>query len=261
MSTWKPLRPDPESPERREAVATLARATVAAIVAASLPRIPAAAAAPRAASESDWTAWAQAAQSAVAAGVDKWTAGSTVHGGEINGSSLFLPPGSLDGPAFAATVEQAVAGAGALPQIAAGLAQATWQPWATWSRDYTLSVPRAVRAFAAVAASEVGPTPLGARSLRSGSAPGRVGLTAAVLPQIFAQVVPGANDPAAAAPLQALANWYASAFTKWFNRAKLQNLVMGKGPIPTFAPPYVPVGPVVGGAVDGIAVILATSFS
>jgi hypothetical protein len=28
-------------------------------------------------------------------------------------------------------------------------------------------------------------------------------------------------------------------------------LVMGKGPIPTFAPPFVPVGPVVGG--DNIA--------
>jgi hypothetical protein len=29
-------------------------------------------------------------------------------------------------------------------------------------------------------------------------------------------------------------------------------LVMGKGPIPTFAPPFVPVGPVMGG--DNIAV-------
>jgi hypothetical protein len=26
------------------------------------------------------------------------------------------------------------------------------------------------------------------------------------------------------------------------------NLVMGMGPIPTFAPPFVPVGPVVGGS-------------
>ena len=42
----------------------------------------------------------------------------------------------------------------------------------------------------------------------------------------------------------------ADAFEKSFNLWKVSTMVtnvMGTGPIPTFAPPYVPVGPVVGG--------------
>src|SRR5262249_30645822 len=43
----------------------------------------------------------------------------------------------------------------------------------------------------------------------------------------------------------------ALAFSIWLVSQQVM-LVLGKGPIPTFAPPYVPVGPVVGG--DNIAV-------
>jgi hypothetical protein len=44
----------------------------------------------------------------------------------------------------------------------------------------------------------------------------------------------------------ALATMLAMAFTAWL-ASQMVTLVMGKGPVPTFAPPYVPVGPVVGG--------------
>jgi hypothetical protein len=260
MPTRKPSGPGPADPERREALATLSRATVAAIVAAALPRPTLGTARAEAASEGEWTAWTNAARGAVASGVDAWTADSAILGGEINGSALYLAPGTLDGPSFAPAIQQAVADAGAPPEVAAALALALWQPWFTWTRDYTLSVPKAVKGFAAVAAAEVGPTPLAIRPLKKGSAPGKIALTSDVLHEIVLQLVPGANEPTAAAPLGALVTWYAGAFLKWYRGAKLTNLVMGKGPIPTFAPPYVPVGPVVGGAIDGHAVILADPF-
>jgi hypothetical protein len=49
----------------------------------------------------------------------------------------------------------------------------------------------------------------------------------------------------------ALATVLSLAFTCWLPAQQVM-LVLGKGPIPTFAPPFVPVGPVVGG--DNIAV-------
>jgi len=48
----------------------------------------------------------------------------------------------------------------------------------------------------------------------------------------------------------AIATVCAAGFAIWV--AAQTQIVMGKGPIPTFAPPYVPVGPVVGGDVLGI---------
>jgi hypothetical protein len=44
----------------------------------------------------------------------------------------------------------------------------------------------------------------------------------------------------------AIATVLSAAFALWLPAQQVMN-VMGKGPIPTFAPPYVPVGPVVGG--------------
>ena len=48
----------------------------------------------------------------------------------------------------------------------------------------------------------------------------------------------------------AIATVLSMAFLMWLP-SQMVNLVMGKGPIPVFAPPFVPVGPVVGG--DNIA--------
>jgi hypothetical protein len=45
---------------------------------------------------------------------------------------------------------------------------------------------------------------------------------------------------------EALAEAFEAAFNIWKVTTMVTN-VLGTGPIPTFAPPYVPVGPVVGG--------------
>jgi hypothetical protein len=46
--------------------------------------------------------------------------------------------------------------------------------------------------------------------------------------------------------VKGLADWIDSSFQEWKGLAKLIG-VHGKGNVPTFSPPYVPVGPVVGG--------------
>jgi hypothetical protein len=54
----------------------------------------------------------------------------------------------------------------------------------------------------------------------------------------------GGGTPDAA--LKNLATWVETSFAEWRSLVKLVGL-MGKGPVPTFAPPYVPVGPVIMG--------------
>jgi hypothetical protein len=55
-----------------------------------------------------------------------------------------------------------------------------------------------------------------------------------------------ARDPGAEAVANAVLFALGIAFPLW-TAAQLVKLMLGKGPVPTFAPPYVPVGPVVGG--------------
>jgi hypothetical protein len=47
-------------------------------------------------------------------------------------------------------------------------------------------------------------------------------------------------------PINSLATWVEGSFNEWKSLATLIGL-MGRGPVPTFAPPYVPVGPVIAG--------------
>ena len=55
-----------------------------------------------------------------------------------------------------------------------------------------------------------------------------------------------AKDPEALAAIDAFADDFANRFSKFVGSTKVSN-VMGTGPVPTFAPPYVPCGPVVNG--------------
>jgi hypothetical protein len=47
-------------------------------------------------------------------------------------------------------------------------------------------------------------------------------------------------------------------FTIWSVNSQV-TLVMGKGPVPTYAPPYVPTGPVVGGDAQSYGPFLTTA--
>lgn len=65
------------------------------------------------------------------------------------------------------------------------------------------------------------------------------------------------NDKQYEALHKAIATVLSVAFLAWLPQQQVM-LVMGKGPIPTFAPPYVPVGPVVGGDILSVPGHLAT---
>jgi hypothetical protein len=54
----------------------------------------------------------------------------------------------------------------------------------------------------------------------------------------------------------AIAKGIFAAFMAWLPMQMVMN-VLGTGPIPTFAPPFVPVGPVVGGTAQGAGILSA----
>ena len=60
------------------------------------------------------------------------------------------------------------------------------------------------------------------------------------------QMVGLASDPGNESLFEAIGDAFEKSFNTWKVSTMVTN-VMGTGPIPTFAPPYVPVGPVVGG--------------
>jgi hypothetical protein len=74
-------------------------------------------------------------------------------------------------------------------------------------------------------------------------------MSQSILNAKMVQGLPRANRAAALtlAVLNAMASSLDKVFTQWLVMTQVTN-VMGTGPVPTFAPPYVPVGPVVGGA-------------
>jgi len=73
-------------------------------------------------------------------------------------------------------------------------------------------------------------------------------MSQSVLKAKMVQGLPRANraDVLTLAVIDAIASSLDKVFTQWLMMTQVTK-VMGTGPVPTFAPPYVPVGPVVGG--------------
>ena len=66
-----------------------------------------------------------------------------------------------------------------------------------------------------------------------------------------------ANDPATRQVLQALGYGISSVFPQWLDRTSFS--LLGTGPVPSFAPPFAPAGPVVGGMAVGLPGFLQTA--
>jgi len=213
------------------------------------------------AKEGSWDAYLAAAQAAIAKGVDLWAAQAYVSTGEVHGSAVFVAPGALTSDVdFRQRVEQALLKAGAPGDVAAAISGVAWEGWRGWTAGYSLSLPQGVPAFAAVPSPEAAPTPLEPVRLKDGSSLGRIGMSADAQSEALSQLLSERlKEPGAADAIARYAKWYELHFAQWFQQVSVRGLV-GKGPVPSFAPPYVPVGPVVGGNVSGREVLVAPPF-
>jgi hypothetical protein len=199
----------------------------------------------------DWETVAKLAQEGFRNGVNEWIGKATVQGGVVNGPAATLTPGSLSSPvSLEPLIQQSLAQGKVPPEIAGAVARTLAAAWQDWAKGFQIVIPGAYPTLAAFPGPAAPPTPMaGQAPLRQGNSTGEASLNAAMLGRnlagalrVHAMKEAGAMEKG----MGNLAKWVESSFNEWKSMAMLTGL-MGKGPVPTFAPPYVPVGPVVMG--------------
>lgn len=202
----------------------------------------------------NWERILGAARDSFRDGVNDWIAHASIQGGIVNGPNAVIPPGAFVSTVqFQPLIHRALNAAGATSPVAGAIAGELWSAWMAWTDGFSASLPGAFPTLAAFP----GPAAPLSRGvpfpLSKGNSIGEPRLTSKVLSQQLLRALRTHSKAAgfpAEKPVQVLAEWVESSFLEWKSRAQVVG-VMGKGPVPTFAPPYVPVGPVAMGDVQG----------
>ncbi len=199
----------------------------------------------------DWVAITKATRAAFGQSVNDWIIASYVQGGWVRGPNAELTPGSLKS---SVDIEQRMMQALTIERVPAPIAQTLAKElggaWRAWADGFRLSLAGAYPTLAAVPGPMAPPTPAaGAFPIARGMSAGEPQLSAAMLsPRLTSalRVHAGRDVAGLDGAVKDLTTWVEASFRDWKLTAQVVG-VMGKGPIPSFAPPYVPVGPVVMG--------------
>jgi len=200
----------------------------------------------------DWNAIAKLSQEAFREAVNEWIGKARIQGGQVQAAEAILTPGSLksDVPLDALMLQKLSRSQVPAP-VARAIATVLAAAWNDWAAGFQIRLPGAYPSFVAVPGPVAPPTPAAVRvSLARGSSSGEMSLKtpllagklASSLKTHAAAIKAGSPDPA----MTSLARWVDTSFQEWKGIVTFGGSV-GKGPVPTFAPPYVPVGPVIMG--------------
>lgn len=202
-----------------------------------------------------WDKWSKVATDAALLRAQQWLNNAyfdpkhcTVHAVNALGT-----PGVLKSRVkFSGAVGAALKRAGASDTIVRGWDRAMTDAWVAWASKVTLPGLPMYPAFAAVPMASAPPMPNIPFPLELAVSP----RLAEMSPRALAQRLTASLGRAAARNRQAdvaikrFGNSVGAAFATCLATCQVMQ-VMGKGPVPTFAPPKVPVGPVVGGTCSG----------
>ncbi len=186
---------------------------------------------------------------AVCDGIGNWLTTASIAGVTINAVAGVLTPGCVVGPPLTPLI---LSGAPKdTPQqlkYATAIANAFGTAWLTWASG--LSGMLMYPAFAAVPSPVAPPMPNVPVPLITFASPGEAQLAPAALKSAMIGMH---GDPTALHSddlFDALSQGFTAPFNLFKGTTMVQN-VLGTGPVPTFAPPFVPVGPVVMGIGTG----------
>jgi hypothetical protein len=196
---------------------------------------------------SDWPRWLTAAKAGTKTGVGQWRDQAKFTGIKINGP--VASGGRVEGPDIGGPIVDALKNAGMPNDAAQHFGHAVDGAWRDWAHSIHVPDLHWYPAFAALALSIAPPTPNVPTPIsRLAHDAGKLnGLAGTIKGSLGA-----AKDwPGATAAIDEFAGWLKGSAEAWFQGGCMIANVMGKGPVPAFAPPYVPVGPVVGG--DNVA--------
>jgi len=186
--------------------------------------------------------------------VDMWRVQAKFQNLMINGPVAVGPPGCLSGPDLASNIKNFSLPAASGEEkkwrdaVASGLAQC----WSTWQQGVSIPGLPFYPAFTAFPSPYAPPMPNVPFPLIACPSAGQAQMTPAMLKNAMVSAYGGPdNDGQFAAMAFSIGTAVSTSFMAWLPMQQIMN-VLGKGSIPTFAPPVAPVGPVVMG--DNIAV-------
>jgi hypothetical protein len=191
----------------------------------------------------NWQQWVSGAKSGVSTAVATWTSTARLVRVRVNGPVAV--GGRLKGAFPSGLVSAMVTGQGAPSHVASAFAGATAGAWKGWRRRVRVPGLPWYPAFAAYPGPFAPPMP-NIPSPLIAIAPGANISSGSVASSIKRSLGENAGDEGAEESIQAFAEWLSLSFTIWLVATQV-NLVMGSGPVPSFAPPYIPLGPVVAG--------------
>jgi hypothetical protein len=198
--------------------------------------------------QGNWPRWVVGAKQGIKTGVPRWLETTGLVGGVINGPTV--TGGSLAGPPLLPFIISEMKSAGTPDRIVFGFMTPVAEAWSAWAASVSMPGLPLYPSFAMVPSPIAPPTPSTAAPLQS-----LTQVTAFLTPQVLSQKIKAhlgndAANPVADAAINDFCSWLYAGFSSWRSIATLQG-VTGTGPVPSFAPPYVPGGPVVGGTAFG----------
>lgn len=200
----------------------------------------------------DWNAIAKLSIEAFRTSVNEWIGQARVQGGKVSGSAAVLPAGSLNSDVDIEKRMLAILSASRVPtEVSAPIATVLAGAWHDWAAGFQMQIRGAYPTLAAVPAPSAPPTKASISPVLSqGTSAGEASLSAPVLAKRLIAAVrmhaPGVSGGSSDQAMQNLAAWVDASFVRWKSTVRLTSLV-GSGPVPTYGPPYVPVGPVIQG--------------
>lgn len=184
---------------------------------------------------------------AICSAIGNWMQTAMVSGALINGPvGTLLPGGVVAPPLLPLILGQAPKTTPLEAQYSVAIANAFSSAWLAWQTGLTgmLTYP----AFAAVPSPVAPPMPNVPMPLVTFASAGEAMLAPAALKGAMVAMLGNPTAQHAPALFDALAQAFATVFPMFKATTIVQN-VLGTGPVPTFAPPFVPVGPVMAGTV------------
>jgi len=204
----------------------------------------------------DWASWLGAAKTGAKTAIQVFAATATLKDITIN-MSIALG-GKMTGASIAPITQAIMMASGAPANVATAFgsaANASWQGWVS-----KVSVPGLAwyPAFVSWPGPAAPPTPNIPMPLIT-LIPGVTIDGGAVASAIKGTLGDQGEEPEAQQAADDFGAWLSTGFLIWSASTQVMN-VLGKGPVPNFAPPYVPVGPVILGDASGTGVLVGPDF-
>lgn len=192
----------------------------------------------------NWLNWLQGAKSGASSAVMVWSNTARLIGVHVTGPTAI--GGHIVGSFPTGIMSAMVSAQGAPTNISLAFARATANAWGNWTNSVSVPGLPWYPQFAAYPGPHAPPTANIPTPLIV-TAPGATIVSGMVAGSITSSVGESASEEGAQEAIQQYADWLSNSFTPWLISCLVTN-VMGYGTVPTFAPPFVPAGMVIGNA-------------